>query len=257
VGAYIDYVVGPGTPPGGVTITILDAQGAVVNRFASTDPAPAPDLSKINAAPEWVAKPAPPAASPGQHRFVWPLRYAPPPGLADGGEAGVWAPPGRYTVELAIGGRTWRQSLDVIPDPRVKATPADFQAEFALARRIEAARARVHAVLGDAGKLQTDLKARIKAAAPGRKDRLEALAARLEGLLDVPTDTARKEVGRPSPSVDGLADIGEVLDKLAQAADGADGAPTPDAIAGFAQVSAALDGAQARWNAIKQAAAAS
>jgi photosystem II stability/assembly factor-like uncharacterized protein len=257
VGAYIDYVVGPGSPPGGVTITILDAQGGPVNRFASTDPAPAPDLAKINAAPEWVTKPAPPSASPGQHRFVWPLRYAAPPSLAADGDEGVWAPPGRYTVELTLGGRTWRQPLDVVPDPRVKVTPTEFQAEFALARRIEQARARTQAILADAGKLRTDLTARIQVAAAGQKTGLEAFAARLDALLDAPTDTARKEVGRPSPSVDGLADISEALGKLAQAVDGADGAPTPDAISGFAQASAALDRALARWNAIKQAAAGS
>ena len=42
------------------------------------------------------------AATPGHHRFVWPLRYPAAPAMA--GETpyddGVWAPPGRYTVTL-------------------------------------------------------------------------------------------------------------------------------------------------------------
>jgi photosystem II stability/assembly factor-like uncharacterized protein len=253
-GADIDYVVSPGSAPGGVTITILDAEGAVVSRFASNDPAPAPDLAKIDAAPEWVTKPAPPLASPGQHRFVWPLRFAAPSTLAAGGDEGVWAPPGRYTVELAVGGRTWRQPLEVVPDPRVKVAPAEFQAEFALARRIEQARTRIQAVLADAAKLRTVLTARIQVSAAGQKSGLEALAARLDVLLDASTDSARLESGRPSPSVDGLRDIGQRLDKLAQAVDGADGAPTPDVIAGFAQAGLALDGALARWDAIRRSA---
>jgi hypothetical protein len=159
-------------------------------------------------------------------------------------------------VELAIGGRTWRQPLEVIPDPRVKVTAADFQAEFRLARRIELARGRAQATLADAGKVATELKARIQAAAPAQRPGLEALLARLETLLDASADTQRKAVGRPAPSIDGLSDISEALDKLAQAVDGADGAPTADAISGFGQAGQALDRALARWDVIKRAAAA-
>ena len=43
------------------------------------------------------------SATPGLHRFVWPLRYAAAPGLGHGAfDDGVWAPPGRYTVRLLV-----------------------------------------------------------------------------------------------------------------------------------------------------------
>ena len=250
-GAYIDYVVGPSAGPAGVTIAILDAQGAPVNRFVSTAPAPATDLAKIDVAPEWLARPSLPSANPGQHRFVWNLHYARPAGLGDDDE-GVWAPPGRYTVELTVDGKTYRQPLEVLPDPRVKVTPSDFQAEFALASQIEQARVRIHAVLAVVAKLQASLKTQIQTADPARKAALQAKAAQLDALADISTDSMRKAEGRPAPSADGLADIAEQLDKLAAAVDGADGAPTPDDLDGFTKTSRALEATLARWTALKQ-----
>ncbi len=66
------------------------------------------------------------------HRFVWDL-HAAPTGEARrrGGEypisaiyqdtpgiQGEWMPPGTYTVQLTVDGRTYTQPLTVIPDPR-------------------------------------------------------------------------------------------------------------------------------------------
>ena len=243
IGAYIDYVLPTAAP---VQITVLDAQGAVVDRFSSADPAPPLDLAKIDAAPEWLAKAAPPAATPGQHRFVWDLHYAAPPrppgGDAEeaGDAAGVWAPPGRYTVELTVGGHSLRQPLEVRPDPRVKLDAAGFQAEFVLARRIEQAQVQVHAALARAAALKTRLKAQPQAADPARKAALAQTMARLDAVTDLPVEDPRNSVGLPPNSLTGLSDIALRLAKLALAVDGADAAPTPDDISGFDQTEAAL-----------------
>jgi hypothetical protein len=144
-GAAIDYSLATDGP---VTIRIEDAAGAPVRTFSSADPDPAPDLAKIDSAPEWLPRSPPPASTAGAHRFVWDLRYALSPGVAPNPQLGaVWAPPGRYSVVLIAGGETLRQPLTVAPDPRVTAAPASYQAEFDLARRIEADRGRVAAAL--------------------------------------------------------------------------------------------------------------
>ena len=201
-GAYIDYTLGK-APVGPVEIAIADVRGQPVAHFSSADTPPPLDLAKIGAAPEWIVRPTPPLATPGQHRFVWNLRYPAPAAMADDPrESGVWAPPGRYTVTLAADGRTYRAPLDIAPDPRVSATPAAYARQFALARAIEADRVRARAAL-------TPLKAD-----PARKADAEALNA-----------------------------ISDRLDKLASAIGGADGAPSPDAESGYRLTSAALDAA--------------
>ncbi len=204
-GAYIDYTLAQ-APAAPLEITIQDAAGGLVRRFTSADPAPAPDLATIAWAPEWVVPPKPPEAGPGQHRFVWDLRYALAPALQ--GEpfaAGVWAPPGRYTVTLTVDGRSFRQPLTIAPDPRVKAPAASYRQVFALARRIEADRARLKAALAETA----------KAPAP------------LTKLTD-------------PKAVDSLPSLAERLAKLAVAVDGADGPPSPDAQSGYRQASIAL-----------------
>ncbi len=249
-GAYIDYIVGPGDASATVTVAILDAHGSPVAHFASTDAVTHPDLATIGSAPEWIPIPQPPAASLGQHRFVWNLHYAKAVGLG-GRDQGVWAPPGRYQVALTVGGKRFDQPLEIRPDPRVKVTPADFQAEFDLARRVEQQRVRVRAALAQTSRLQAALTARIAAAGADRRGALEALAGRLAVLADLsvgdpPTYSATRSPG-------GLSDIAERLDKLAAAVDGADGAPTPDAIEGYRQASQALDAAALRLAELQKA----
>jgi photosystem II stability/assembly factor-like uncharacterized protein len=183
-GAAIDYSLAQDGP---VTIRIEDASGAPVRAYSSADPDPAPNLAKIDSAPEWLPRSPPPGSSAGAHRFVWDLRYALPPGAAPDFRIGaVWAPPGRYTVVLTADGETLSEPLTIVPDPRVTASPASYQAEFDLARRIEADRGRVAAALK---------------ANPTDAD-LQALAERL-GKLQVAVDGA--DGGPSADAVTGYA----------------------------------------------------
>jgi hypothetical protein len=238
-GAMIDYALaGPAGSP--VEIAIYDSAGAPVNRFTSTDAVKPVDLSKLPIAPEWVVSQKPPLATPGHHRFVWDLHYAKPTGLKDEDSiAGVWAPPGRYTVELTVGGQKLRQPLTVIADPRVKIGQADFEAEFRLARQIEQARVRTRMMIERAVELKAQL-AKLKG-----QPNADALSVQLTALVG-----EEAPIGGTTPPTT-LTSISEWLDSLAQAVDGADAAPTPDDRRGFATVSAALSGIEPRWTAFE------
>ena len=208
-----------------------------MNQFSSADPVKPIDLSTLAVAPKWVVSPKPPSAAPGHHRFVWNLHYAKPAGLkAEATPEGVWAPPGRYVVELRAAGQALRQPLTVIADPRVTVTQADFDAEFRLAKQIEQARVRVRSMLAQASKLKARLKVNPQQA---------LLTTQLDALIgeDAPIG------GKTPPTT--LTSISEWLDSLAQAVDGADGAPTADNLQGFAQVSAALQQIEPRWRAFQ------
>src|SRR5438309_728809 len=76
-GAVIDYLLGS-APAGSVTLEIRDARGALVRRFSSDDrAAPPPEPPQI--ADEWLPRAEPPTRHVGLNRFVWDLRYPPPP----------------------------------------------------------------------------------------------------------------------------------------------------------------------------------
>ncbi len=253
-GAYIDYALdaAASTP---VQITVYDAEGGVVNRFSSSDPKPVLDPAKIDAAPEWLVGPEPPATAPGQHRFVWNLHYAAPTGATGEGDdaaAGVWAPPGRYTVELSVGGRSLRQPLTVLADPRIKADPAAFQAEFVLARQVEHAQAEVRTALAEAAKRQASLQDQMRAAPPAQRLDLQRQQAELAAITDLAPDNPANSMPTPPRAQTGLSDLSQRLDKLMLAVDGADGAPTPDDLAGYRQASQALEAALEHWDAYKR-----
>lgn len=224
-GATIDYALAtaPRTP---VEVSIFDARGALVDRFSSADAVKAIDLSKIEIAPEWVVSRKPPAATAGHHRFLWDLHYARPSGITGEGASGVWAPPGRYTVEIDVDGRKLQRPLEVRADPRVSITQAAFEAQFALARKVETDRVRAQTILAEAKKLPAPLDARRAAIITG-------------GNADLPA----------SPHA--VAGISVRLDGLAKAVDAADAMPSPDSLQAYALLHAALGHLEARWRALR------
>lgn len=208
VGAVIDYVLAE-APRGPVTIEIAAADGTVVRRFASDENPPA-SPAEVYFAPLWLGPPARPGARAGHNRFVWDLRYPAPRAIAP--EYSIAAVPGRptpalplgalvlpgtYEVRLAVDGRTVRQPLTVVMDPRVNASPGDLQSLLAFQREVESALAR-------SAELAAASKAAAKKAAPGGpavpRDEdpeqvngvLATLATDLESADAPPTDAQRQ-----------------------------------------------------------------
>jgi hypothetical protein len=238
-GAVIDYVVGPATS-GPVALRILDPKGALVRRYASDDRRPGRDLAKLRVAPEWVDPAAAPAATPGMHRFVWSLRYPAPISLAEGDAYadGVWAPPGRYTVEVSAGDVTKTQPLTVSPDPRLPLTDDVYARELALARRVEGLLARVAAAVLEADSTHR----RLAAAGPAALDLdVQSLAGPDFGLA---------ASAAPPAGLTSLRVLSGQLRTLLAAVDGADAPPSPDAEAGIVSIEPAVEATLAAWRAL-------
>jgi hypothetical protein len=145
-GAIIHYFL-ERPASGDVNIEILDAAGALVRKYSSSDPRP--EIQDTSNVPwYWIRPAAIPSAGAGLHRFVWDLHYPPVPGAelqypisaTPGNTApepkGPWVVPGTYRVKLTVNGQSYAQSLTVRMDPRVKTTPADLQRQFTLAKRV-------------------------------------------------------------------------------------------------------------------------
>jgi len=157
-GAILEYYLK--TPPvGDIMLAIYDEKGAEVARFSSE--AKAAEYLPANAPSYWFAPEFTLPKAAGVNRFVWNLRYPPPPALpygyfgklleyteytlADHAIPGLTPPqqprgplvlPGTYTIELRVGGQTLRQPLMLELDPRVHDSPADLLDQLDLAKRI-------------------------------------------------------------------------------------------------------------------------
>ncbi len=247
-GAVIDYVL-PAAAKQPVVLSVRDASGELVRRYRSDQLPPKPDPAKLAIAPEWVRQPSVLSAEAGHHRFVWPLHYAPVTGAGDDPYAdGVWAPPGAYRIELEVDGVTLTAPLEVKPDPRITLPVRAYQEQFGLARRCEAAQARIAEAAQAAGKLQKALRERRTKANPATAKRIDAFAARVTEVSgSVPSVVPGAYWWRAPKSLSSLAALGAVLEDLERAIDGADAAPSPDARVGLDKAEAAVPDALVAW----------
>ncbi len=142
-GAIIDYYFDSASD-GPVTLEILDESGNVVRSYSSED-ARKPDTEPQPIADYWIPKIEKLGGSAGQNRFVWDLRYMPPPtnvfeyGMSVANIQSVEEPegplvlPGKYEVKLVVDGHTYSQPLDVVMDPRVKVSETALRSQLRLA----------------------------------------------------------------------------------------------------------------------------
>src|SRR2546430_1421749 len=156
-GAVIDYLL-RAVPPGSVTVDIRDARGGVVRRFSSDD-RPPPPAEAPQVADEWLPRFAPPTRTVGLDRFVWDLRYAPPPAARYGysiaavaGQGTVAEPQGPlvlaglYEVRLGVGEGVYTRTLRVELDPRVHVADSALESQLRLGLDIWNAMAEQHAL---------------------------------------------------------------------------------------------------------------
>ena len=66
------------------------------------------------------------------NRFVWDLTYPGPETVDGGGSSGPRGVPGMYQVRLSAGGSSQTQSFEVLKDPRISTTLAQFRRQFDL-----------------------------------------------------------------------------------------------------------------------------
>jgi hypothetical protein len=252
-GAMIDYLLK--TPPAGpLQLTISDERGNVVRTYSSLPPPPPALLANVPS--YWFAPPAVLTTHAGMNRFVWNLRTENPkvlPFAYSGGmltyveytladhaipgqtprdqPEGALVPPGRYVVELSVGGRRLRETLTVKPDPRVRATQADLEAQYALAAQIMRMLAVSHDGYTQLAELRAALAQRIASlgsapasAAKALDDQVAAVAAgtpAAPGLGTVNRDAARYfgmlGSGDARPATTLRAAVGESCEALANA----------------------------------------
>jgi photosystem II stability/assembly factor-like uncharacterized protein len=107
-----------------ITLEVKDAAGSLVRSFSSK----ANDkFAKYDGGPR--AEPLLPKAK-GLNRFVWDLRYATMPGVAnvyiESSYAGHKAPPGKYSITLKMGEQTTATETEILANPLYPTTAATY-----------------------------------------------------------------------------------------------------------------------------------
>ncbi len=240
-GASIDYSLGEASA-GPVTLEIKDAQGQVVRRYASTD-AVSRDEAKLKIPRYWVKPPEVLSSAPGLHRFFWDLHGEPLPKTEPEypmtaiehetapRPTGPWLPPGKYSVSLTTGGKTFTQPLTLQMDPRIKASTADLAEQFTLATRLYEMRKALKPISEEYQELAREV------TAPGPlRTELEALA-----------NPAAVRRGDPLE----LEALGEV-ERLFGQIEGVDAAPTPQQKAAVTKLQEEEAAVERKWQAIPQ-----
>jgi photosystem II stability/assembly factor-like uncharacterized protein len=247
-GAVIDYYL-KSAPGGDISLAIYDTSGRLVRQFSSK-PAPPSTEPPPNVPDYWLARPKLLPKDAGMNRFVWDLRYTSPPALrhsypisalyhnTPAEPQGPLVLPGKYEVRLTVNGHTYRQSLAVEMDPRVRAAPADLAQELNLAQTALSDATFSYDLYHQATELRAALAKReadVPSADSGNDGDTKALRTALKDLDQKVSRLAGDEArggggggggggfGRPRATLGGLngffGDLGTIVD-------GADGAPT-------------------------------
>ncbi|HET7322310.1 MAG TPA: hypothetical protein VFI96_07450, partial [Longimicrobiaceae bacterium] len=179
-----------GQPAEKVKVEILDAKGAVVRTYASEAKKDSAKAGEDEEEGGWRRGPEPPTNDSGLNRFRWDGRY---PGATtfDGmiiwsarPERGPKAPPGEYQVRVTAGGHAETRSFQLRMDPRLEGiTPADLQAQFALASEIRDHESAANEAVIEIRQLREKLDARHEATSNrARLQAVDSVRARLTEL---------------------------------------------------------------------------
>jgi len=145
-GAVLDYYF-KSAPSSDVMIAIYDQKAQFVRSLSSKpeplrqeEPPPVPNY--------WLYHPTPLPKNAGMNRYVWDLRYASPDAVqhtypisalyenTHAEPRGPLVVPGQYEVRLTVDGKTYKQPLTVVLDPRVKITPAALEQQLAFDQNV-------------------------------------------------------------------------------------------------------------------------
>lgn len=134
-GTVFYYMIPAGSDSAKLSLTIKNDKGDIVRQYYDS------------ADQKFVEFPGgPPAAAilpkkGGLNRFVWDQRYPLLPGVPTAYMEGSWnghrAPPGNYTATLSLNKEIVHHSFSILPDPRIKATQADYEEQHLLLSKVE------------------------------------------------------------------------------------------------------------------------
>jgi photosystem II stability/assembly factor-like uncharacterized protein len=262
-GAVLDYYLAQPSraATGPVKLEILDANGKLVHRYASTD---APeitdaDLKTLSIPPFWVRPSRILPASAGLHRWVWDLHGPPPESLRHEYPIsavphdtprlpqGPGALPGVYTVKLTADGHQYTAQLTVKMDPRVKTATAALQQQYEAEKQLARIMTRTTVAIREARAAQEQIDKLAHDATGPLAEHLAALGKKIKAAVGT------GGMFGPAPAEPGLTSVNGEASGLYGEIDSADVAPTAAQSAGVTKVVRDYPAVMDRWNKLKAA----
>lgn len=246
-GVVLNYYLGE-PPQTDVELTIRNAQGQVIQQFSS-HPQEADENKSKSQADKDANRPPRVSTSLGMNRFVWDMRYPEPtsvPGAVfwEAPMEGPIGTPGFYEVQLKVGDQTFTQPFEIRKDPRVSASDADLHAQFALLMEIRDRVSATHDAVNTIRDVRNQMSqweqhlGKHADTGQGVSERMGALEMELktieEELLQVNARAFEDVLNFPIK-------LNNKLTSLAETISLADAAPTQQAYAVFADLSAQVE----------------
>src|SRR5579863_5687518 len=231
-GAILDYHLAKKVSE--VAIEVLDAKGAVVRRYSSSDQPEQTEaqLEKQIIPLYWIRMHKPLSTEAGMHRWVWDLRYPVPlathydypisavPQDTPRTPQGPLAVPGAYSIRLTVGGQSYTAPLMVKMDPRVKTPLAGLHQQFDLQVRLATLLSESTKAVTQARSIREQIKTILPQASGAAKDSIQGFADKLKVVLDGPDKPA------PGSQIPTLSRVNGTASALYAEVDSADATPT-------------------------------
>ena len=253
-------------PEGDVTLTFLSAKGKQIRQFKSAPPEPkdkeAKPLTPEQRRSDEIKKGREPKVpkEAGLNRFAWNMRHPdaarveddPTWESAEATLAGPISAPGQYRVRLEADGERHEAAFEIRKDPRVSATQADFDAQFALRLGIRDKLTEVHEAINAMRSLRGQIEgwekraegtagaARLRRAATALKTKFGGVE---QELIQVKAKSRQDTLNYP-------AKLNLKIGGLAMAVGSADFAPTRAMQEVFADLTKRADAQLAKWRQI-------
>jgi hypothetical protein len=242
-GVIVNYYLGQ-KPEGEVTLSFLDAQGQLIKRFSS--------VAANNQPPATTPKEPRVPAEAGLNRFVWNQRYpdarsVPGDVTTERSLTGPLAPPGAYQVQLSVGGPAYTAAFDLLSDPRVQATPFDFEAQFSLLLRIRDKLSETHDAINRLRNIRQQVEEwvrRVQGGSDGQTgaEAIDVAATRIqEKLTAIEAELIQSRARVQQDQLNFPTRLNAKLSGLTSVVASADGAPTQQAYEVFRDLSTRID----------------
>jgi photosystem II stability/assembly factor-like uncharacterized protein/uncharacterized protein (DUF2164 family) len=254
-GVILDYEIKT-KPKSAITLDILDSQGKVVRKYAGD--AKQPPVCPVPAfAPQHPAKLAKKA---GLNRFVWNLRYEKPVNVpcevySEPGPADPLAVPGHYEARLTVDGKSYTQPIEVLADPREKATLADMQKQFDLMLKLRNLSGEDHQIVLEIRDLRTQLDALTERLGDDEhnQDVVSAVKALVKKITGIEDQLFQRKGKIDEDLINYPTELSGKLAYLEYAVDSSDAAPTAQEVEMYGIYQKQLTAIDAQWNEVLKA----